>query len=124
MNDDNRKREIEAEIMKLRTELDMLNDRDTLAAASKLVGKCFTYRNCYSMPKTAADYWLVWYKCVGVDGWPVVVQFQRDKSGDCRCGKTTLSPQFLESLTPTTPAKFRQAWKKFKATAAALGDDK
>lgn len=49
-----------------------------------LVGKTFKYpRNCYSCPKTEADYWPVYARVVSVaDGCLEVVTFETDSRGD------------------------------------------
>lgn len=66
-----------------RANLDAIEKRKRRSASKKLVGKCFKYRNCFSLPQSDADYWWLYLRVLGVDdyGHPVGVTFQVDKDG-------------------------------------------
>lgn len=70
--------QIKKEMAKLQAELSPIEDAERAAWLRSLVGKCFVYRrNCYSLPKTEADYWPVYYLVTGHDGWwPVGLELQ------------------------------------------------
>ena len=55
---------------------------DILPRMKANVGKCSKYRNCYSCPSKASDYWWMYVRIVAVeDGSYVVQRFQRDSYG-------------------------------------------
>jgi hypothetical protein len=52
------------------------------AEAMAFVGRCFRYRNCYSLPQGTEDYWYLYAIVQGADaGWCKGLTFQRDKDG-------------------------------------------
>jgi len=84
-----RKKQIEKEILELRTELNAITDAEDAPKEDALVGKCFKYRNNYSMPEMESDYWWLYAKIIAKrpDGGLHVFQFQTDKDG-----KITIEP--------------------------------
>ncbi len=61
---------------------EQIEEREVAPKRRALVGKCYRYRNNYSCPQKASDYWWMWVKVVGVDGGNIqVVQVQLDKYG-------------------------------------------
>jgi hypothetical protein len=78
-----RAQKIRAQIAELQTELDVADTRKRLAAAQRLIGKCFKYRNCYSCPEKESDYWWLYVRVLSVDtdGYASGVSFQHDSRG-------------------------------------------
>jgi hypothetical protein len=76
-------KKLEAEARKINSALYEARNKEKQAEAKKFVGKYFRYRNNYSLPKTAKDYWYIYFRVLRVDsmGMVVCLRVQRDKNG-------------------------------------------
>jgi hypothetical protein len=52
-----KKEELQNTIDTARAELFRIEQVEGIAKAKEFVGRCFKYRNCYSMPQDESDYW-------------------------------------------------------------------
>lgn len=97
----------------IRDKIDRIEGEKRRAEASKVVGKCFRYRNSYSCPQTEADYWWLYRRVTLADkhGWLRVFDFQTDKDGKTSIepGNRAMSPASLGE--PITLKQFQHAWK-------------
>jgi len=78
---------IDEEIIGLRKKITRLqeakNEAIVYPQVRNLIGKCFKYRNCYSIPNKKSDYWFYYTKILSVSGtWVYAQSFQIDKYGD------------------------------------------
>lgn len=109
-----------AELTPLRDEIDRIDRAEQERERKKLIGKCFKYRNSYSMPQKDSDYWPIYVKVVGADGYRCrAFTFQTDKDG-----KIKIEPQDYfsarDGYKPITAAEFNREWKALKARIAKL----
>lgn len=67
----------------LRGRAEVLSNAENFEKAKKLIGKCYKYRNCFSMPASDDDCWFLYKKVIssGPDGSLKVLRFQTDKNG-------------------------------------------
>jgi hypothetical protein len=92
--------------------IDRIEAVDRFKESTKLIGKCFRYRNCYSCPKTDQDYWWLYTRVTACakDGWLVTFNFQVDQHGDI-----WIEPQkrrYANSLgEPISLKQFQHAWR-------------
>ncbi len=72
-----------AQAVAARAALDADEEQSRRAINERLVGKCFVYRNCYSCPKTDADYWWLYIRIIRLDedGDLYATEFQIDAHG-------------------------------------------
>jgi len=54
------------EAKRLKLEAKRLKE-DMPALKKKYLGKCFKYKNCYSMPSKPSDYWWLYIKITGIE---------------------------------------------------------
>ena len=108
------KTDLEAAIRQARNELDALEAAERLRGNEALVGRCFSYRNCYSCPEGPDDYWTMYARVEGLDeyGCLVLLLFQTDKDGRFSVERATRSGPLEANFRPIAPAVF--------ATQAAL----
>lgn len=78
-----RKEELEKTIELARDELSAIEVKDNIMGNTKLLGNCFKYRNCHSLPKKESDYWWLYHKIssIGKHGHCMAMSFQTDKRG-------------------------------------------
>ncbi len=77
-----RKATLEKQIRSLRMELSALEDAENKKKYAGLKGCCFSYKNCYSLPKGEQDYWTVFARVTSVDGaFAHVFRFEADNAG-------------------------------------------
>lgn len=114
------KEQIEAEIAPLKAQLDELRDAEVLKESLTMVGKCFKYRNCYSMPQTEAYYWWYYAKVIGIgEYWPKAFTFQIDKDGKIEIEyKTTFHR--MQGYTQIPAREFDAAWRKVQKRIAGM----
>ena len=114
------KEQLEAEIAPLQRALADLRDAETQRESEALVGRCFKYRNCYSCPKEASDYWWLYIKVTHVgEYWPVTFEFQTDKDGMIQI-KTDQTRVRVENggYVEIKPSEFNAAWGKLQKRIA------
>jgi|SRR6185312_5051127 len=86
------------------------------AEHAKLIGKCFKERNNYSCPGKRSDYWYVYYKIVGTDGYSLLCeQFQTDKNGHVRIELTKNYRMNMNCAQPISHAEYKRAWQKLRS---------
>jgi hypothetical protein len=111
-----------AEITPLRDALDRLDRAERDAENKALIGKCFRYRNSYSLPKTERDYWWTYRKvtALGAHGRLRYFEFQTDKNGAITIEPTGSFGTVSGGWSPIPEAQFDRAWKAMQAKVANL----
>lgn len=80
-----REQELRSQISRLREELDEIEHDKEEYEKRDMVGKCFKYKNCYSMPQSESDYFFLYTRVFRhVDGNVKILQFQTDMDGCVR----------------------------------------
>lgn len=112
------KEELQAQAAAVRDALWKIEAAELAEAGKALVGKYFTYRNCYSCPKTEADYWPLYLRIDGCDKDGVLrgVSFQTDSNGDVRVEYRMPSVRMFVPPSGYKPSSRRQ----FNAAFARL----
>ena len=113
----NRREELNDIIADARKELYKLDEERDMAIGKKLIGKCFRYRDNYSPPENANDYWWTYARVVSVDGSGVRVhQFDTDKYDEIAIEFNNYhnvgSFGRHNGWTSIDHAKFKSEWKK------------
>jgi len=112
-----RKEELQRQIGKLRHELNDIEEAENEKKFSGLVGKCFTYRNCYSCPNSEKDYWLVYCRVISVTGsYANVVEFEIDSNGkpDIERNKCVSANMLIDSWSMIKESKLKAALTRFR----------
>ncbi len=104
------KEELQAQASSAQAALWKIEAAELAAAGNALVGKCFTYRNCYSCPRTEADYWTLYLRIDGCDKDGVLrgVSFQADSNGDVRVEFRMPSVRMFATPSGYKPSSRRQ----------------
>lgn len=77
-----RKEELMRLFNDIRAELCEIEREENEAENSALLGRCFKYRNSYSLPQSDDDRWWIYRKVTALDdGMPVFFSFQTDIYG-------------------------------------------
>lgn len=111
------KEQLEAEIAPLRKQLHRLRDLELKERSVALLGRCFKYRNCYSLPKKPSDYWWLYVKVVSVNYWPVTFEFQTDRNGRIEVKQNKCASGLdngNESYTEISQKEFAAAWNRLQ----------
>lgn len=115
---------LERQMQTLQRQLNVLNDRENAARFGGLVGKCFTYRNCYSCPEKPSDYWNSYCLVSRITGaYATVLEFEIDKDGMIRIHHERCIPASMlgSSWKEITRAQFNtQAARCLKAATRVL----
>lgn len=116
---------LQAERRRIHAALEQLDQADALEHSRALVGRYFKYRNSYSCPQKASDYWWLYARTDRLDraGTLHGVTFQIDSRGEI-----TVAPQrFMWQLfgdgskyQPITRAEFQRAWTRTQRAIKAL----
>ncbi len=78
-----RESELVEAIEKARDELSKIRSAAHAKQNMELIGRCFKYRNSYSLPEGPGDYWWMFCKVTGVEGDALLIlEFQTDKYGE------------------------------------------
>ncbi|KKM59287.1 hypothetical protein LCGC14_1548290 [marine sediment metagenome] len=98
-------------------ELSTIDVKKKLKENTKLIGKCFKYRNSYSAPEEESDYWWLYYKVISVNrhGICMAMRFQTDKHGRIEIEKEryfVLSDRYIK----ITEEEFEDAWDNLLLT--------
>jgi hypothetical protein len=122
-----KKAELEARIGSLRRELRKIEDAEATERNRHLLGRCFRYRNCYSLPQKPSDYWWLYVQVLSVEGdAATVLQFQTDKDG-----RMELQPRHFahaasltagDSYQSITHKQFKAALKSFVAGVTKIAE--
>ena len=112
------KEQLQAIINGARKKLDRIESAESLIQNRALLGKCFTYRNNYSLPKKPSDYWIVYIKIVSADADGVCAfEFQKDRDGVCfvKPSEQRYPRSFREEngYVSIKPIEFARAWQRF-----------
>lgn len=108
--------DIEADLAPLLAERSRIRDEESAAEAKALLGRCFKYRNCYSLPQEIGDYWWLYLKVTHIKEFSsVAFQFQIDKYG-----KVEIDParQFFkpsDGYIEIGKREFDREWRKTQA---------
>ncbi|MDD5358353.1 MAG: hypothetical protein PHX80_04350 [Candidatus Nanoarchaeia archaeon] len=121
-----RKKELESIIKTARGELSKLEDKETEKRNSKLIGKYYKYRTCYSFPNDESDYWYIYMlvvksKGASLYGW----RFETDKYGkieiDFCCELNGYDP--IQGWTEITSDIFRKEWRKVESNISITSNE-
>jgi hypothetical protein len=112
----NKKEEIKLKILNLQNQLFKLEEKEASELSSKLVGKYFKVRNCYSLPEKPSDYWWLYAKIDHADGSLVcLTTFQIDKDGRIEVEQEKIRHNSLVNrYTEISKAEYTKALKKLK----------
>lgn len=104
---------LQAQSATIREKIDKIEAADLREQASKLVGKCFRYRNCYSCPKSDADYWWVYQRVIRStkQGYLILFSFQVDQYGRFEIEPLARRSPRLHLGEQITLKQFQHAWK-------------
>lgn len=105
---------LEIQRRKLSEKISRMRNKSDADAASKLVGKCFKYRNNYSLPEKASDYWWLYRRVVSQkDGYLMIESFQVDKYKKINIEpKQEFHYRHLDSYIEISKAEYAREWKK------------
>jgi hypothetical protein len=112
----------------LRDKIDAHERKEQREAAKALLGKCFKYKNCYSCPQTAKDYWWMYARVVKVGdyGHLQMATFQVDSNGDVSAKGEKFTPQSMldgrGGYQPITLREFRAGVKRVYMRLADVAD--
>ena len=118
-----RKANLEKQMYAIRKELSAIEEADNEARFSGLIGRCFSYRNCYSCPKTDKDYWLTYCRVNSISGsYANVMEFQIDSTGRITMEPDTCMQAAMlgASWTQISPAAFNKALKHCRKAVEKL----
>lgn len=124
MNEIQRLAKLKAEQDSRRKQIIAIEERQERERASKLIGLCFRYRNCYSCPSAPSDYWWLYVRVLSVsrDGRMQVFRFQIDKDGKLEIEpRTSAAAVFFTGDGPyqkITRGVFDREWRKVCALVA------
>lgn len=113
--------DLRAESDSLRKKICQLEEMELAPKRKALLGKCFKYRNCYSLPEKPSDYWFLYLRVMAISGSTAICQkFQIDKDGklelDLRHRK--FHPEGLitdgSNYIPISEAEFLRAKRRIK----------
>lgn len=110
-------------IQAARVRLGTIEHREAVAAMKPLVGKCFKYRNNYSLPKKPSDYWWLYLKIIAAkDGSAITFEFQTDQYGkvniEPRQTHYNRAPGPERGYQPISVGEFDRAWKAVQKRVA------
>lgn len=116
------KDEWEAQLKEANRALSRMQDERRRAENAALVGKTFKYRNSYSCPEKASDYWWLYAKVtkMDTDGTLSLFTFETDKCGRIRIELFHHRYGLDSSYVPISAAEYRKALKALKARVAKL----
>jgi hypothetical protein len=79
-----KKEKLEQIVANARQELIKIGNKERSKEASKILGRCYRFRNNYSMPEKPSDYWWLYRRVVRIekDGTIRCFEFQTDKHGE------------------------------------------
>jgi len=111
--------ELQAELTKIRGQLNKIEDKRRKEANSPLLGKCFKYSNSYGGDKrwwlylkiTKAGYWL--------EGW----SFQRPTDGRMEVKVEKCMMSILGGYVEISQSEFDRAWTAFQNAVAKVGSN-
>ena len=115
--------ELQSIINEARRKLGDIEYREAKERVAPLDGKCFRYRNNYSVPQKPSDYWWLYVKIIGTKGASAVTfEFQTDKYG-----KLSIEPHQQHynrfpsddrGYQPISAAEFKRAWQAVQKRVA------
>jgi len=109
--------ELERQRWEINGKIDRIRQSTRIQEAEKLVGKCFKYRNCYSLPKSDADYWWLYIKVIGHDrGTLITEEFENASDGNISINlKSNKYSGVLDgNYTRIKSEEYDEAWRKLR----------
>ena len=98
-------------------------EQKTKEITAKL-GKCYRYRNCYSCPKTDADYWWLYKRVTHINGGCLAgFSFEIDRKGKLEVDADSYVSHSLSGYEEISLTEFMQAWADFKNQILSLHPD-
>jgi hypothetical protein len=109
-----RKTELQKIIKNCREELYTIEHKEQFESIRLLVGKYYKFKNSYSCPKNAEDYWWLYEKIEGIDKDDDLYgfEFQTDKYGDINIKRKIFTYPNMDNWIEITEEEFRSEWKK------------
>lgn len=107
---------------RIRREVMAREDAARIAENRQAIGKCYRYRNCYSLPEKPSDYWWLYARVERVDegGWPVGWSFQVDKDGMITISPLQRVHQMFGGWSEITTHEFYVEYAKVLARLKAM----
>lgn len=117
--------ELRVELGILQREVARREEAEILPRKRALIGRCFKYRNCYSLPKKPSDYWWLYrmYTKLGRDGVLSTLEVQIDKDGCVQMNVGTHFREPTEGWHPITRREYDRAYRKAMRRAAKLHEE-
>lgn len=119
--------QLKAEHDRTRREIQRIEEAEAREKSRALVGKCFRYRNCYSMPQKPSDYWWLYLRVVSTtaDGNCRAFSFQEDRDGQISIEtRARAHTVFLDgapgSYRPISRRQFDTAWRRLQTRIRAM----
>ena len=113
--------ELEQTIKAANRKLCAIRDAERAAENAKLVGKCFRYRNNYSLPEGPKDGWWLYGKALRVteNGSLIMHQFQTDKYGNLDVKFDETKYYHMNGWQPISAGEFTKAWRAVQKKIAS-----
>ena len=118
-------KKLEAELVRIRNEINAISEPYEQRIVQSLVGLCFRTRNNYSCPEKPSDYWWLYVRVLRVDGGALRgLRFEVDKNGTVRVDKDGFyMVRTLEDYERISPDEFDRQYARMlrhleKANAA------
>lgn len=126
MNKADRNKQIQI-IKEAREKIDAADTAEKIKANRKVLGKCYRYRNNYSVPTKPSDYWWLYGKIIRMDddGDLFAVTFQKDTYGhvSIKVDERHYHNPFEQDrgYQEITTERHSVAWRDMKNYIASLG---
>jgi type II secretory pathway pseudopilin PulG len=120
MNKQKTREQLEQQVRQANQALNRLRDEDRRAKNAPLIGKTFRYRNSYSCPEKASDYWWLYAKVTKLDGDGSLklFTFETDKYGHIKITPDGHAYNMDSGYQPISAAEYRKALKALKSRVA------
>ena len=112
LNEKDRKIQLEEAVIAARSEIREIEHKELIEVNKSRIGKCYKFRNNYSLPSSDSDYWWLYMKILEVDDSGILaMKFQQNKYG-----KITIEPSHDTRLSnygwlEISLSEFVAAWR-------------
>ena len=116
------KEQIVSQLRALNKRLYAINQKEASARNRALLGKCYKYRNNYSVPEKASDYWWLYIRVDKVKGaFATTFEFQTDKHGEMSVRPSRINvARFDHGHIEIKPSEFARALASLQKRIAKL----
>lgn len=117
------KEDLQQLITESRDKLSAIEDAEAEERNARLLGKCYKFRNSFSCPQSAADYWWLYLRVTTIVGHEMGAwQFQCKKDGGIEILPNAFLPLFFPgpAYIEISDGEFRSAWHALCETILGL----